>query len=278
MEKSFTFRFYDISREKETIPSMVDMFRFVAKIKDKSARERQLSTDYVVRLENLDDDGSDAVVGEIIRCQATNMPSEITAGSRKKLTVERLGHSVVFRLNHKTGAFGIQYDSRIVSPGRILEYLSAFNPAAVYSMTPKINAKAWEKFNSGGTRKLSIRIAQPENMQDLSGNGKAAGEGIKAMAEAYDAPSIAVEISMGHHKGFLSGAVNGLAKQLLNMTGGRLDKLSAVTYIDDASEEIDLIEDRIVSRQTLNIDDRDPEINWKVKKAHLCAEMKKLLG
>lgn len=278
MEKTFTFRFYDISREKDSIPAMVDMFRQVAQLTSKVERERQLSTDYVVRLENLEDDGADAVVGELVRCQRTNLPSEVSADGRKILTAERLGHSVVFRLNHKTGAFGIQHDPRIISPGRVLDYLSAFNPSAIYSMAPKINEEAWAKFNAGGTRKLAFRIANPENLEDLSGTGKAASSGIKSMADAYDAPSILVEISMGHHKGFLSTAVHGLAKQMLNLTGARLDKLSAVTVVNDEREEIDLIEDRIVSRGELEIHDRDPEINWKVKRSFLCAEMKKVVG
>lgn len=259
---------------------MVDILRQVHGIADKAKREVLLSSDYIVRLENLEDDGADAVVGELLRCQKTNLPAEIAGSARKTLSAERLGHSVVFRLNHRTGAFGIQHDVRIVSPGRVLDYVAAFNPAAIYSMTPKVNAEAWKKFNAGQTRKLSIRIANPESMDDLSGSGKAASMGIRSMAEAYDAPSISLEISMGHHKGFLSQAVSGLATQLVNMVSpsARLDKLSAVTIVGDEREEIDLIEDRIVSRDTLQIHDRDPEVNWKVKRDYLCAEMKKITG
>lgn len=279
MERKFTFRFYDISREKDSIPSMVDMLRTVAKEADKTKREKQLATDYVVRLENLEDDGTDAVVGELIRCQDNNLPAELTKGNRKELTAERLGHSVVFRLNHKTGAFGIQHDRRIVSPGRVLDYIAAFNPQAIYAMTPKINADAWKKFVSGGTRKLSMRIANPDSMADLSGSGAAASQGFRAMAEAYSAPSILVEISMGHHKGFLSSAVEGLAKQLIAMGGGaRLDRLSATTIINDEKEEIDLIEDRLMCTDELEIHARNPDINWKIKRDYLCAEMKKLVG
>lgn len=278
MEKTFTFRFYDVSRNKRSLPPMVDVLTQISSIADKTQREQQLSMDYVVRLENFEKDGANAVVGELLRCQATNMPSELKAGKRRALTAERLGHSIVFRLNHKTGVLGIQYDPRIISPGRLLDYLAANDPSAVYSMTPRINSEAWKRFNSGRTRKLSIKISNPEDMADLSGNGKAASTGMKTMAEAYDAPSIAVEISMGHHKGFLSEAVTGLAKQLLGMSGGRLDKLSAVTVIDDTREEIDLIEDRVICRDTLKIDDRDPEVNWQVKRKFLCYEMKKLFG
>lgn len=279
MERTFTFRFFDISRDDDKIPAMVDMLRQIAGEPDKTKREKQLAVDYVVRLENFEDDGADAVVGELIRCQDTNLPAEITKGARKTLTAERLGYSVVFRLNHKTGAFGIQYDSRVVSPGRILDYIMSFNPKAIYSMAPRIRPDAWKKFVAGDTRKLSIRIANPENMAQLSGSGAAASEGIRAMGEAYGAPAITVEISMGHHKGFLK-SVGGLAEKLVAGLGGgaRLDKLTAVTVTGDETEEIDLIEDRLVAKDLLEIHARDPETNWKIKRDYLSKEMKKLVG
>lgn len=118
-----------------------------------------------------------------------------------------------------------------------------------------------------------------DSMEDLTGTGKAASAGIRAMAEAYNAPTISVDISMGHHKGTLSTAVVGLAKQLLAMAGGaRLDALSAIAVVNDESEYIDLIEDRMMSRSTLGLDDRDPDINWKIKRGFICSEMKKLVG
>lgn len=279
MEKTFTFRFYDVSREKEEIPSMLDMLRQIASIKNKTDREKHIATDYTVRLENLEDDGVNAVVGELVRCQGTNFPAELDGNNRKALTAKRLGHSVVFRLNHKTGIFGIQHDARVIGPMRILSYIAAFNPAAIYSMAPKINEDAWKKFGKGDTKKLAIRIANPGNLGALSDEGAAAGDAFRTMGEAYNAPSILVEISMGHHKGFISNAF-GLAKQLTSsLTGGaRLEKLSAVSYIDDERKEFDLIEDRILVRETLEIHDRDHESNWIIKRDFLSEEMKKAFG
>ncbi|TPJ21654.1 hypothetical protein [Mesorhizobium sp. B2-7-2] len=280
MEKTFTFRFYNVTRNNNHTPAMVDILRLVAGIADKTQREKLLATDYIVRLENLEDDGPNAVVGELTRCQNTNLPSEIDHGDRRPLEVERLGHSVVFRFNHQMGVLGIQYDPRIISPGRVLEYLSAFNAAAIYEMQPRINEEAWAKFNAGETRKLSIRIANPDDMGVFAGPAQAASDSFRAMGDAYGAPLVTVEISMGHHRGFLSNAVRGLAAQLANMNfpGVRLDRLTAKTVVNDASEEIDLIEDRVVARETLEIHDRDPDINWQVKRNYLNQTMQQIFG
>lgn len=280
MDKNFTFRFYNVTRRDDQIPSMVSMLRQAAKEPDKQKRQVQLAQDYVVRLENLDDDGPDAVIGEFVRCQGTNLPGELDGATRKPLTAKQLAHSVVFRLNHVKGILGIQHDPRIVSVGRVLGYLSSYNPAAIYRLDPRINQDAWKKFNKGNTRKFSVRIANPDSMDDLGGDGKAASTGIKNMAEAYDAPSILIEFSMGHRKGFLSSKVTELADLLANSVGAkaRVDKLSAVTVIDDVVEEIDLIEDRQVLKDALTIDDRDPEKNYAIKTGYLSIEMKKLMG
>ncbi len=202
MEKTFSFRFYDVSREREEIPSMLEMLRTIAAIDNKTDREKLISQDYTVRLENLEDDGASAVVGELVRCQGTNFPAELDGNNRKALTAKRLGHSVVFRLNHKTGIFGIQYDPRIVGPTRILSYIAAFNPAAIYSMLPKINEEAWKKFSKGDTKKLAIRIANPGNLNVLGGAGEAASTDFAAWRRRMTLRQYLLRFLWGIIKGF----------------------------------------------------------------------------
>jgi len=281
VQKSFTFRFYSLSKNANTTPDLVGELRAIDKIAKKEAREKTLTAFYTVRLEELEDDGTDAVVGELIRCQSTNLPAALEKGQRTALKVEKLGHGIVFRYNFKKGVLGVQHDPRVISAGRLLEYIAAFNANAIYSIAPKIDPKNWSKFNKGKTRKISIRIANPDSMAELTGHeNKSAGDGIKAMADAYDAPSIYIELSMGHRKGYLSEAVVGLADQLAKMKvpGFRLDKLSAITEVNDASDEIDLIQERLVATGDLEIHDRDPATNYKIKRDFLIAQMKKLVG
>ncbi len=279
LDKTVTIRYFSVSKVKDTAPSLVDVLRSIAAKASRKDRERQLAAYYVVRLENFEDDGADGVVGELVRCQNTNLPGSVSDAGMAALTVDRLGHSIVFRYNHKNGTLGIQYDARIISPARLLEYVSAFNPQAIYSMAPKVNKDAWAKFKSGRPRKLTIRIANPESLDALDGASSAATKGIKAMAEAYDAPYVTVEISMGNRKGALSSAIIGMADQMSKLLGGaHVERMSATSIVNDESEDIDLIEDRVQSRETLQLHDRDPVQNWKIKRDHLCQDMKKLFG
>jgi hypothetical protein len=192
---------------------------------------------------------------------------------------KRLGHGVVFRYNHKMGVLGMQYEPRVVSPGRFMDYLASFNAKAIYSFAPIIDEQSWAKFAKGKTRKLAIRIANPASLKALDHGGKAASDAIRAMGQAYKAPSVYVELSMGHHKGELGPAIVNLAKQLTQTlvpgADSRLDLLQSMTVIDDESEPIDLIEDRIEIKDVLAIDDRDPEKIYTVKRDYLRQEMKK---
>lgn len=278
MERKFTFRFYDLSKTSDATPNFVDVLRQICAVTPESEREKQLTTDYTIRLERLENDGADAVVGEMVRCQNNNLPSQIKDGNRENLDVDELGHSIVFRYNGKVGVLGVQYDHRIISPGRILEYVSAFNAAAVYSIDPKIDKSAWQKFANGETRNLAVRIAHPTEMDDLDGVHQDSGSGLRAMGEAYSAPHIKFEISMGHYKGSLQNAVS-LAKSLLGMSGGaRVEGMRGKVISNDELEELDLLEHRVVTKEDLEIHRKDFEVNWKVKRDFLCKDMKSRFG
>lgn len=282
MDRQFTFRFYQISRNNTNSPSFVDTLRSIAAINPIASRERTLAANYTVRLETLEDDGTDAIRGELLRCQNTNLPAELNAGVRSPLGADVLGHSVVFRYNHSIGALGIQYEPRIVAPGRLLDYLSSFNASAIYSLLPHVDGTSWQKFNTGETRKLAIRIANPIAMEDLDSNGRAASDSFKAMAAAYDAPSIYIEISMGHRKGALSEAARGLAVSVASLlppgAAARLDSLTAVTVVGSESEELNLIEEIAKVKFEISIDDKDPVLNYTLKANSLTSIMKARIG
>jgi len=280
MQKQFSFRFYSTDKLKKTVPDLIDVLENIKKVSPKSKRERTIDTDYRVRLEQLHNESSNVVVGELLRCQSTNLPAALnSAGVREQLDTPRLGHSVVFRYDAQKGVLGIQYDVRVISPGRFLDYLLEYDSSAAYSALPVLKDGSWKKFQNGDIRKIVIGVAQPADVSVVSGASNAATSGFKKMGAAYGAPSMVVELSMGHHKGALLKSVKEVATDLLNMvgSGAYVTKLTAVTEINDAREEVDLLKDRLVARDTLAIDDRDPNTNYQVKIAFLTKEMKRLV-
>lgn len=275
MEKNITFRFYRIKRHSSHVPRFVDVLSKIAEIKKKSDREHEIYPDFDVRLEEFEHDGPDAIIGEIIRVQNTNMPSEVLEDGRCPLsTPNPLGHGITFRFNSETSVLCIQYDPRIVSPGKLLDYMAACFNDAVYDIKPMLKPEAWKKFNKSEVKQIAIKIADPIDLGSVDPEHSAARDGFRAMGEVYESPNVKIELSMGHHKGYLSEKVKGLAKSLVHSMesksdGSSLVTLRAVTYIDDARDDIDLIEDRLKVKEILPLDDRDPQKNYKIKKIYI---------
>jgi hypothetical protein len=271
MDKNVTVKLFRIERANETVPRLLDVLRRIDAIEGYANRERNIGRNFVVRLELLEEENQHVVCGELTRIQSTNMPSEVTTDGRIPLsTRNRLGHSVVFRVNHHLGLLGMEFNSRVCSPGRLLGYLAEFDPTAAYRMLPLVREDAWDRYNRSEPRKLQVSVASPTDLSVLDGDGRAVGEAIAAMGEAYEAPKITVEISMGHSRGHLGQKITGFVRELLSKSSEeeiQLEKLKAFT--PDFPEGIDFLDELVIFREELNLHDRDPDINFQIKKEYL---------
>jgi hypothetical protein len=278
MEKNVTFRFFQIGREDEKETPFVDGLRHANTIPKGIQRQRQVGADFVIRLEEFEDSGPDNVVGEIVRVQSTNMPSEVNNVGRFALSTNNpLGHGVIFMFNHKKGILCIQNEPRIVSSGRLIDYVRECGTAARYSIAPMIRPNAWKNFGEGTVRKFAVRIAKPELLADVGTVHQSSGAGIRNLGSAYDAPSIKIEFSMGGgRKGSLSEAIKGFAEYIFNATkdsNASIESMNAVVYHDDTRDEIDLIEQRLKCSDSIDLHDRDPNINYQLKKSAIIKAM-----
>ena len=271
MDKNVTAKLFRMERSNDAIPRFIDVLRSIDAIVGHENRERQIATGFVIRLEHLEEENNHVVCGELTRIQTTNFPSEITPEGRQALSIEnRLGHSLVFRANHHAGLLGIEANNRVCSPGRLFTYMADFNPDATYNVRPLVRLDAWERFNRSGPRKLQLAVASPTDLRALEGDGRAVGQAIAAMGEAYDAPKITVEISMGHARGRLGDRLRGLVESVLHSSQAddiELDKLKV--FNDENPDGIDFTEELLIFKETLELHDRDPETNFQIKKRYL---------
>lgn len=97
------------------------------------------------------------------------------------------------------------------------------------------------------------------------------------MGEAYDAPVITIELSMGQRAGMLSEATKSLVKYFRDKAiSGAVDvrKLQATVKDDDApKDDIDLLEDILSVKKSLPLEDNNPDKNFKIKTAALKEQM-----
>ncbi|MGU3421804.1 hypothetical protein [Methylobacterium sp. D54C] len=271
MDKNVTVKLFSMERAREETPRFIDAIRAIDNIDGYENRERAIAPGFQVRLEFLDEENDHVVSGELTRIQTTNFPSEITPAGRTALNVNnRLGHSVVFRANHHRGVIAIEYNNRVCSPGRLFSYLQEFSRDAVYNVLPIVREEAWERYNRAGPRKLQVAVASPSDLRVLEGDGRAVGEAIAAMGEAYLAPKITVEIAMGHAPGQLSTRLTGLVREFLRRSASEEISLQKLKVFNpDFPEGIDFLDEFLIFRETLDLHDRDPDVNFGIKRDFL---------
>ncbi|MCG8445951.1 MAG: hypothetical protein MI753_09570 [Hyphomicrobiales bacterium] len=270
MTRKLSVRFYSVGRLQPNGPSLQQALEIIA-ARNHEDRQVQVAQGMVIRLERLDVE-ADELVGEFTRVRDTDFPFEVHAdGPRQLQTDGPLGTGIAFRFGTTDHTLAIQFDTRIVSPGRVLDYLMQFDRRFAFDIKPKLDIENWRKFNNTPVRKLRIGIASPEHLGDIEEEGAAVKSSIQQLSEAYDAPVITIEIGMGNRKGMLGEAVHGAARAVSDLLrGGGADVRSLRGWIkpDDGqpTEELNLIDEFLTEKLEFPSPRNDPEANYALRR------------
>ncbi len=239
----------------------------------------------IVRLERLTGNGKPYVAGEMIRKQVANIPPEANEAGLTRLQLNQgsgLGLSSAFLFHVPTQVLLLQSTAQSVSQGRLGLYLHFVNKLAEYTFSPVATANAWARFNSGEPRKIRMRLAAPQNFSPLKIDGKSVGRGMADIGESLHAPYLTIEVSMGRKRGSLASAparkwVDSLLK-FGQSHPGSVETLSASVTDGDGPDVIDFLQEQLVVKDELDLDDTDPTKNYAARKAFLESTFNEHLG
>lgn len=149
---------------------------------------------------------------------------------------------------------------------------------ADFEFNPIIRDDIWEKFNQGSVRKISIGIAQPTHLAAVDrGGAQTIAQSFRDMGEAYEAPKINIELSMGNRRGALSERVRGMVRHFRTQAVRDQIEISSmkakVKQEGEKAEDLDLLQDILSVRDDLQLADNDPEANYRIKLAALRDKM-----
>lgn len=150
---------------------------------------------------------------------------------------------------------------------------------ALFDLEPIVRDDMWEEFRGAAVRKIDIAIASPATLDRVDrGAAAAAVSSIRDMAEAYEAPKIRIEMSMGTRRGSLSEAIKGLVRHMRQQTiqhHADVTKIKArIKSGEERPEEIDLLDDILSVREDLELHERDPDTNYNIKLSALREAMR----
>ena len=119
-----------------------------------------------------------------------------------------------------------------------------------------MDAAALARFSAQPLRKLRIQLSRPQNLDALDDEASAAGAAIQSLGEAYEAPVVTLELSMGHNKGQLGANAKAMVLRFLNMAGHDHD-VRAIHVTPDAgtgvkNEDINLLDSLLSEKGEIN--------------------------
>ena len=100
-----------------------------------------------------------------------------------------------------------------------------------------MDAAALARFQAQPLRKLSVKLARPQNLDALDDEAAAAGAAIQSLGDAYEAPVITLELSMGRNRGQLAEQAKAMVLTFLNMAGREQD-VRGIHVTPDAGEGV----------------------------------------
>lgn len=276
MEKSVTLRFYDVTRTSNNKPTMETVLTAIAAKTIPDREKRVGEEDILVRLEDFESAG-DFLSGQFIRGQSGNMPGRMELDGTHDLPfTEPIGHGIAFRYRKADGLLGIQYDNRILSPSRVLQYLYAHNGQAEWHIEARLRADAIDRFNDLPIRKLEVAVAGIPNAADADDAAGSVWSSINRMKENYEADTVRITISRGHRGGHLLDGIKDFAHEAINrIATGEVRALKAVVETGDGvpNEEIDLMGELFDVKEDLSFPDRDFAQFYQLRKSLLASKI-----
>ncbi|RYD67905.1 MAG: hypothetical protein EOP58_01960 [Sphingomonadales bacterium] len=182
-----------------------------------------------------------------MRVRTTDLPCEVHPDGTRALGVNvPIGDGVAFQYRERDHKLAIQYDPRVLSPGRFNDYISQLFPAGIFTLEPAIDPLALARFRAQPLRKLKVRLARPQQLAALEDDMAAAGQAFRDLGEAYEAPVITLEMSMGHYGGQLGEGAKQMVEGFLTMAG-RSSDVRGITVTPDSgdgsqNEDINLLD------------------------------------
>lgn len=265
MDSRVTVRYFKLTNvARQPVRFETAIFEALGLGASPSDRQRQLALGVTLRLEGAYRRNG-LVVGEVVRVQTENIPPEAQPAGLVPLGIGGLGHSIGFAYDRVSGVIAIQFDPRGVSLGRFLDYLRNVQHRADYSYSAVVSNDAWERYNRGQPRTLTVTIAAPENLDNVPGPANSVIQASKRLADISEAPVITIDVSMGHtrrrnlSRDFVSGVLDALTGD------GAADSIRSLKVKSKQeglpSDEIDFVNDFARDQETLELPAGDHDEN-----------------
>ncbi|MCC2981264.1 hypothetical protein [Sphingomonas sp. IC4-52] len=267
MPRMMSVRLWQIGKRHERGVSLRAALEQIWALGDPDARERQLAPGVRCRLERLTVDGG-TIIGEMTRVRHEDHPREVHPDGARPLNVQvPIGDGVAFRYRIRDHRLAFQYDDRILSAGRFLDYIEVLVDGALFDSHPVLDEEEMERFRSQPLKKVTIKVANPTEVASTEDSMRAAASSFRQLGEAYNAPTVTLEMSVGTSRSFLAESAKRMLLGIIRETPEE-DLRAARAVPGDArggrAKEVNLL-DSLFSHKELVDTPRDLDENFEAR-------------
>ncbi len=273
-----TFRSYDIAKNPiaggENFETALDRI-FKLDFPDRWQHITKKSAVSLYRYEPTED--GNKIFGEFLRISNEDFPMMVDQLGAHKIPMpdenNRIGKGAAFCYDILAKRLYLQYDFRTVPDSRAMYYLNSFSPNTSFSANVRMRDNIWAQIQRSDVKKVMIRVASPTNFRAVD-DGGGLGSIFRSMGQAYEAPSIYVEMSVGRGKNARLGErIIGVLERFRNRgADDDLEVRSVKAQIkedDESPEVVDLINDVFSIQEDLDLPKNDPAPNYRMRKVLL---------
>jgi hypothetical protein len=268
--KIVTVRFYQIGKVSAHAPTLRVALSQIEALGQPGFRERQLAAGFRCRLERFTATPG-YLTGEITRVRSDDFPSEVHPHGTTVLNVGvPIGEGVAFRYRESDHVLAIQYDPRVVSPGRFIDYVNQLVPAAQFLSKPKVDANALAHFRAHPLKKVRIKLARPQDLRNVEPSMQSAARAFRTLGRDYAAPLVTLEMSVGHEDSSLSRdakrMIEGFVRRAAVGSGVKSIKVRPDNGPGEENAEVNLLDALLSVKDTIDRPSNDPQSNYDARR------------
>ncbi len=285
MDKSVSVRFFRVRRKDREGVSFSDGIRELGR-QGLAAREVEVDDGVTVRLDQFGEHGG-YINGLFLRKQIHNLPPKVPPGAPAiPLGLPEgyaLGHSVAFRYHPELSILALQYNQREVGLSKISVYIStALNNNPGYHFEPVLNLDIWRQLNGTEPRKLTIRVAAPDQLEAVENEHLTTKASLENLKDLSGGAHVELTFSMGHHQGtLLPMPIRRLSRWIMGESDASRGEISKIRLegINEDGEAIalDLLNAQLGEKITLDLPD-DPERSYQLRDQYLSGVFRRNWG
>jgi len=271
MDKSVSVRFYRVRRRDREGVSFSDCLRELGG-RNLADREVEIDDGVTVRLDQFGEHAG-YINGLFLRKQIHNLPPKVPPGAPAiPLGLPQgyaLGHSIAFRYHPGLSVLALQYNQKEVSLLKIHDYISIALGTPGYRFEPVLNLDAWRQLNSTVPRKLTIKVAAPDQLEAVENNHLTTKTSLENLKNLSGGAHVELSFSMGHHQGsLLPRSIRNLSSWIMGESEASRGEISKIRLEgkneDGATIALDLLNAQLGEKTTLDLPD-DPERSYQIR-------------